>query len=313
MGSLEMFFNTVEDLVEHIDSISKYVEKAYREIAREIRERNIIAFLTSGWLKSPGCSSTITFSSLLKRANAYHLDLGFFARHIAPYYEAGGERELGLIIYENPTEPWKSHVSRHIKSLSLLGLEGIVIRIRSASISGGDIGMIEEGFRIIEIPSNMDIVLTHHMLSLRAILEVAGERALSPRIARVLSEISDLGYIVPDMINRYCGIVKDIGSKAQGSDIALISTCTSRSFFEGLLLDGYNIPTPYDAYELQRIAGASDGKMILAYVEAEKDLIPIKQITIQSGRAIELVLKTDPVISPIYFRLLSMILKIRSI
>lgn len=308
-----MVFSKIEDLVDHIDSVSKYVEKAYKEIAREIREKGSIVFLTSGWLKSPGCSSTIAFSSLLRRVDAYHTDLGFFARYIAPYYEASGVRDLGLIVYENPTEPWKSYASRHLKSLSLLGLEGVVIRARSMAFNKKGNSKAEEGFRTIEIPGGVDIILTDHMLSLKAILEVASERAPSPRIARVLSEMSDLGSVIPDMINRYGGIVKEIRSAVKNSSISPISTCISRSFFEGLLLDGHSIPSPCDAYELQRCIGVSGERAIIAYVEAERDLIPVKQIIIQGGGAAELILKTDPVISPIYFRLLSMILKIESL
>lgn len=298
-----MILRTSEDLIEHVGVVSRYVERAYEGIAREIREKSNVVFLTLGWLKSPGCSSMAAFSSLLRRADAYHTDLGFFTRYIAPYYEARGRADLGLIIYDNPAEPWRSYIARHIKSLSLLELGGVFVKAGGESIEKGRVA--GEGFEVIEIPGGMDILLAHHMLSLRAILEVASERNMSPRVARVLSELRELGSAVPDMIERYGETVRRIRSRIEeGGDVALVATCASRSFFEGLLLDGCKIPTLHDAQELQSASMPGYRGVIMAYIEAEKDLLPAR---LTSGGAVELILKTDPVISPIYFRLLSMI------
>ncbi|HWQ17306.1 MAG TPA: hypothetical protein VNL13_05695 [Sulfolobales archaeon] len=302
-----MIFNTVEELAQHVNSISRYVEKTYKSIAREIREKNNIAFLTSGWLRSPGCLSTIAFS-LLRRVNAYHTDLGFFTRYIAPYYEIQGENDLGLIVYDNPVEPWKGYIARHIKSLSLLGLRGIFIKSGAASTGKEQGNNVGNSFEVIEIPSDMDILLAHHILSLRAILEVSSERALSPRVARILNELRDLGPIVPGMIKEYGGVVKEIRTKIQDG-VTLVATCVSRSFFEGLLLDGHGKFVIHDAQEFQEPLGLDEHSVVVAYADAERDLLPP---SITTGRSIKLVLKTDPVISPIYFRLLSMITTISS-
>ncbi|GAY26524.1 hypothetical protein ATG_17280 [Desulfurococcaceae archaeon AG1] len=302
-----MIFSTTEELVQHIDSVLRHVEKVYKIIAREIREKSNIVFLTSGWLKSPGCSSTIAFS-LLRRADAYHTDLGFFTRYIAPYYEIRGENDLGLIVYDNPVEPWRGYIARHIKSLSLLGLRGIFIKSGRASTGKGEGSDTGNDFEVIEIPGDMDILLAHHILSLRAILEVSSERALSPRIARILDELRDLSPIIPSMIKEYGGVVKEIRTKIRDG-VTLVATCVSRSFFEGLLLDGHGKFMIHDAQEFQESPGLEEHSMIVAYVDAERDLLPPSIIT---GRSTKLVLKTDPVISPIYFRLLSMITKISS-
>lgn len=297
-----MGFNTVEELVEHINNVSKYVERSYRGIAREIREKGGVVFLTSGWLKSPGCSSMIA-SSLLRRIDTYHTDLGFFTRYIAPYHETR-ERDLGLIVYDNPVEPWRSYIVRHIRSLSLLGLGGVFIKAGRISVDKEKSGDAENGFDVIEVPGDVDILLAHHMLSLRAILEVSSERAMSPRIARILDELRGLSSIAPDMVKKYGEIVREIRTKVQGGKAVAIATCISRSFFEGLLLDRLVAFVLHEAQELQGLPGLNDNQIVIAYVEAEKDLLPV---SVRTGKITELVLKTDPVISPIYFRLLSML------
>lgn len=306
-----MIFRTADELVDHINIASKYVEKAYGEIAREIREKSSVVFLTPGWLKSPGCSSSMALSSLLRRIDVYHSDLGFFTRYIAPYYEARERRDLGLIVYDNPAEPWRSYVARHIKSLSLLGLGGIFIK--SGEAAAREEGEAEEVFRVIEIPKGIDVLLAHHMVSLRAILDIASEIAISPRVARILSELRELGSVVPDMIKRYGETVREIGSRIRGGDAILMATCASRSFFEGLLLDGCKIPALLDAHEFQGLSESDRRDVVVAYIETEKDLLPAKLMNVKSGRFVELILKTDPITSPIYFRLLSMISALTSL
>ncbi|MEM2203060.1 MAG: hypothetical protein QXI22_01740 [Sulfolobales archaeon] len=300
-----MFFSTAEELAQHIDSVLRHAEKAYKTIAREIREKSNIVFLTSGWLRSPGCSSTIAFS-LLRRVDAYHADIGFFTRYIAPYYEARGENDLGLIVYDNPVEPWRGYIARHIKSLSLLGLRGVFIKSERASTDKGEGSDTGSHFDVIEIPGYMDILLAHHILSLRAILEVSSERALSPRVARISDELRDLSPVLPSMIREYGGVVKEIRTKIRDG-VTLVATCVSRSFFEGLILDGHGRFTIHDAQEFQEPPGLGEHSMVVAYVDAERDILPP---SITTGISTKLVLRTDPVISPIYFRLLSMIAKI---
>ncbi|MEM4971577.1 MAG: hypothetical protein QXE01_10060 [Sulfolobales archaeon] len=279
----------------------EFANNIYREIEKGIRSRGRVALLTTGWLKSPGCLAIHSISSFLSNIEAHHIDLGFFTRYIAPYrssMDAEGERTW-LIIYGNPANPWSSMTDRFAKSLSMLGYSGIMLR---SSINKEHESL--EGIKIIDIPNNIDPILVYLISTAKAILEIARKENPSPRVTRLSEEISNLAPAIPDIFQRYEARLRDLVDKISAQNLALITTCTSRAFAEGLILDGCSSIDVFEITDLHNVDAIKKAAAIV-YLEAEKDLM--LQTMVLKG-AIDLMLRTDPISSPIYYRILSMII-----
>jgi hypothetical protein len=255
--------------------------------------------LTAGWLRSCGCSAVHAISSILGGVVAHHVDLDFFARYIAPYRSSIDESDIErtwLIIYGNPLTPWNITTDYIVRGLSTVGYNGIMLRI-GADSEQTDLDRI----RVISIPRNIDPLLVYHIATIKTILEIADRENPSPRVARLVGEISDLGSIVSSILQRYEAKLRDIAEKISMKNITFITTCISRAFAEGLILDGFRSIKVYDITDLYSTEILEKTVAVL-YIEAEKDLVPHSLI---SKNAIDLVLKTDPIPSPIYYRILS--------
>lgn len=294
------------DVEERVKGSLEYSEKIYGEIAREISGKNHVLLLTTGWLKSPACGAQSALASLLGFSRSVHMDLSFFSRYIAPYQDnpAGDRGDVALIIYDNPRDPWRGFFERLVRTLNMLGFGGVVLSLGRGASYAKSLG---EGFVVLDIPSGVDPILTYHIAVIRAILEIAGREKPTPRIARLASEVMDPHSVIPEMVGRYGRKLEEImGVIARGTPV-FIATCSSRSYAEGLIMDGISIGGLYDISEVGDIA-ALGSPAVVSYVEAERDLIPPSVMSnIVSGRSLEIYLKTDPIVSPIYFRILSMI------
>jgi hypothetical protein len=291
----------MEEIESAVNKAVEFASNIYREIEKGIRDRGRVTLLTTGWLKSPGCSAIYSISSVLSGVEAYYIDLGFFARYIAPYRSSidSDEERTWLVIYGNPKDPWSSIADRLAKSLSTMGYAGIMLR---ASVNKQQISLDE--IRVIDIPNNIDPILVYLISTTKAILEIASRENPSPRVARLATEITDLAPVIPGIFQRYEARLKDLADKISAQDLTLITTCTSRAFAEGLILDSHSYIDLLEITDLHSI-DLLEKTIAILYVEAEKDLVP--QITVLK-RAIDIMLKTDPISSPIYYRILSMIL-----
>lgn len=291
--------NMEEDIEAEVRRAAEYAGSVYKEISGGIRESSRVVVLTTGWVRSPGCSAVHAISSVLGRVEAHHIDLTSFSRYVAPYRSALSEEEVEgvwLIVYGNPLEPWRSTADRLVKSLSMLGYRGVMIRAGEPK-GQADLG----GIRAINVPSGVDPILAYHIATLKAVLEVAGRENPSPRVARLAGEVEDLTSVLPSMLERYSARLREIAGRASKGVLTIIVTCASRSFAEGLIIDGYSLVRVYDASELHSPAPL-EGGVALLYTEAERDLIPQ---TLIPREGVDLMLRTDPITSPIYYRILS--------
>lgn len=291
---------------ERVKRSLEYSEKIYGEIIREISGKDRVMLLTTGWLKSPACGAQSALASLLGFSRSAHMDLSFFSRYIAPYHDnpARDREDVGLIIYDNPRDPWRGLFEKLVRTLYMLGFRGVVLSLSRGASYAKSLG---EGFVVLDIPSGVDPILTYHIAMIRAILEIAGREKPMPRIARLASEVRDPYSVIPDMVKSYGKKLEEIMGLIARGTLVFIATCSSRSYAEGLINDGISISGLYDISEISDIATLGSPS-IISYVEAEKDLIPPSIMrSIISGRSLEIFLKTDPIVSPIYFRILSMI------
>jgi hypothetical protein len=294
------------DVEERVKRSLEYSEKIYGEIAKEISGKDHILLLTTGWLKSPACGTQSALASLLGFSKSLHMDLSFFSRYIAPYHDNPTRdwEDVGLIIYDNPRDPWRGFFERLVRTLHILGFRGVVLSLGRGASYAKSLG---EGFVVLDIPSGIDPILTYHIAVIRAILEIAGREKPMPRIAKLASEVSDPHSVIPDMVGRYGKRLEEIMDLIARETPVFIATCSSRSYAEGLIIDGVSISGLYDISEVSDIATLGS-PAIVSYVEVERDLIPPSIMSsIISGRSLEIYLKTDPIVSPIYFRILSMI------
>jgi len=289
------------DIGARVERAARYADTVYKEIAGGIRYRDRVVVLTSGWIRSPGCSVVQAISSLVGRVETAHADLGFFSRYAAPYRSAiaeEGVERTWLILYGNPSDPWRTMADRLAKSISMLGYRGIMLR------AGNPMGQLDLGdIRVINIPVNTDPILVYHLAALKAVLEVAGRENPSPRVSRLISEVEDLAPVLPSMIEKYGARLRGILDRVSKGALPLVVTCTSRSFAEGLILDGHISTRFYDSLDLHA-AQPLEGGAALLYIEAERDLMP-QPLLPRDG--VEIMLRTDPISSPIYYRILSMI------
>lgn len=278
----------------------EYARKHYSLLRGSIEQRRYVAALTSGWVKSPGCVLAAAHATMSLEIRAFHADLEFFARYIAPYGRLG-EEDLGLVVFSTPSEPWRSRSVELVRALSAAGYSGVYA---SAEL-GEKRGLLRSTeFEVMEIPGNADPILAYHLAALMATSDLSS--GSSARASRIRREVEEIDQAIPELLERYRHKLEDLGrSLAEGVGVLVISTCPSRSFAEGLVLDGREGVAILDPSEI--LAAHGRGKVLVTCSEAERDL------ALQARRAAEapeeIVLRTDPLTSPTYFRILSLALK----
>ncbi|MGC9148288.1 MAG: hypothetical protein ACP5GI_02440 [Sulfolobales archaeon] len=268
------------------------------------REHSEIYLLYTGYRISPHQSLYLLFKSLDPSKNIFSEDLEIFSLYIAPYNEG---REPGILIISPKEDLIK--VSRLISSLILTGHRGVLLSpevpTELKSFLGGSFQNI--------IVSEDFFTLTSIYLLLRAGLYYISSKQTTPRISRLLREIDELSDVIDDLCNKYSQeidhIIKILSRNSPKID--LVFTPSTRVFSEDLFeyvskyrrdIDLNIIPHNYTS-SLYR----ENSTVIIVYTEAEQQMIldTRKRYLFEKRPYIEIILRTDPVITPLYIGLLS--------
>jgi hypothetical protein len=269
-----------------------------------LKEHSEVYLLYTGYRISPHLSLYLLFKSLDPSKNIFSEDLEVFSLYIAPYNEG---REPGILIISPKEDLIK--VSRLISSLILTGHRGILL---SPEIPSELKPFLGGSFQNIIVPEDFFALASIYLL-LKAGLHYIISKQTTPRISKLVREIDELGDVIDELCSKYGSeIDRIIKIFSQNSPkIDLVFTPSARVFSEDLLeyvlkyrrdIDLSIIPHNY-ASSLYR----ENSVVIAVYSEAEQQMIldTRKKFLFGNRPYIEIVLRTDPVITPLYIGLLS--------
>ena len=295
----------------YISDLNSFISQYSKLLSDLISEWRYIAVLSSYWFKSPLCVTQMinAVSGIKFFFETYDLD--FFALHIAPYNE---NRVPGVIILSKGGSDSKLY--RCLQPLILTGHIGTVI---SYELDPNLKKFIGGSISLIEIPRNLDFMLAQISLLIKTVIEASKYR--SARVERLVHEINSLDMVTNDLYEKYRDKLKAIKEAIydESKKAAIIATCPARSLAEGIVeaiySKGYfhiDLIDPENIYSVDQLSKYRN--VVMLYTETESHIVSrlISQIKMAGNiDLIDLNLKTDPISSSIYFRLLYLFFKER--
>lgn len=300
--------DTVEHVNEFIERIVGRIKLDSRIISERIRDSSKeLYILYADYRSSPALSLYLLLRSLsigrcvcLNRLESYSL-------YIAPYNEG---REPDLIIISS--REGFNRLMRSLPPLKLTGHRGVII-------SSGDLNEIRsytgDSFDSLSVDEEF-FSLEASILLLYSGLEALRRDRSSPRISRLYNEIMNLRDVAKDLCRRYekdlIGIREILLKPFSRVDVILTpsSMIVGEELITMYVQNSLNSEISIADYDRPVII-RGDSHMILFYSEIEQQMISEirKKILFNRQSFHEVVLKTDPLISPIYFGILLQFLK----
>lgn len=294
-----------------------FVRKRLRDISTESRDHiraisdflrnnsNIYLLCTSYNYSSPCYGLYLLVRSLDPEKNIYVEDLETFSLYIAPYNEG---REPGILIFSSKNDLYK--VARSISSLILTGHRGYLVAPEAPSELKPFLG---GSFIHIELTDDDYFLLKSLYIALSSGLSYVSEKISTPRVLRLVKEIETIDNVTKDLFEKYSVeidlLIKIFSEKF--SRIDLFYTPSARIFAEEIYSyttkKRRDIELSISRHDTLDRVFREDSKVISVYTEAEQHMISDlrRRVLFEKKRSIEIMLRTDPLISSVYFGVLA--------
>lgn len=304
---------------ELLKKLNDIVNKIYERVNRN--KRIVIDFLESSqkelymlytdYRNSSLTSLYYTLKSFSSEKKVSIDDLESYSLYIAPYNEG---REPDILILSS--RDGSNTLLRTISSLALTGHRGLIISSWNLDENENLKRYTRELFRVVYVDDN-EFSLETNILLISSALEILRKSLSSPRINRLYNEITSLNLVIKDLYERYhreLAVLRDVFLKPS-TRLSIITTPSARIFEEEIIRISLSRNTNIDLFSIKYYSPRlvrEDSYLAILFTEAEQAMISDlkREYLFKRDRLIEIMLKTDPVISSVYFGILAKIFEL---